>query len=164
MARFTPVTTLTSGSLRSRLRTAIRQEPLARSTNTTAGCPATAAITRSSSATRSQPLFETGMRAPVRPLICSAACTSAAASGPWHTTTPRSSSLIVLLEVLLDPTLFLHALDEASIECRGHIHSGIAQEVHHRDHLRNHRDILAGVERDHDPWHRHLQNGGLLPS
>ena len=42
IARFTPVTTLTEGSPRSRFNTAKEQDPLARSTNTTAGLPSTA--------------------------------------------------------------------------------------------------------------------------
>src|SRR6185503_7558445 len=163
IARFTPVTTLTEGSPRSRFNTAKEQEPLARSTNTTAGMPRRAASTRSSSVSRSHPVFDTGTSAPEIPLICSAACTSAPAREAWQTTPPSSSSLIVLLEVLPDSTLLLHSLDQAGIESRGDIHSRVAQQVHHGHDLGDDRDVLSGIERDHNPGNRHIQNGGLLP-
>src|SRR3954462_3880745 len=123
MARLTPVTTLTDCSDRKRLRTAKRQEPLAISTNTTAGGLYTAANTRCSSVSRSQPVFDTGVRAASTPLICSAAFTSASAIAPWQTTTPRNSSLILFLEILLDSALLLHPLDETRVECSGHVYS-----------------------------------------
>src|SRR3954462_3754026 len=141
IARFTPVTTLTEGSPRSRFSTANEQEPLARSTNTTAGRPRRAASTRSSSVSRSQPVFDTGTSAPGIPLICSAACTSAPAREPWQTTTPSSSSLIVLLEVLPDSALLLHSLDQAGVEGRGDVHPGIAQQLHHGHDLGDDCDV-----------------------
>ena len=56
--------------------------PLARSTKTIAGPVFTAAATRSSSVPRSQPVLETAVSASPTPLICTAASTSAPASGP----------------------------------------------------------------------------------
>src|SRR5205823_1061573 len=115
--------------------TANRQEPLARSTNTTAGRPSTAARTRSSRVSRSQPVLLTGTSAPGTPLICSAACTKASAREPWHTTTPCNSSLIVLLQILPQAPLFFHSLNQTGIERRGDVDSRVPQEMHHRHHL-----------------------------
>src|SRR5215204_2587259 len=163
IARFTPVMTLTEGSPRSRFNTAKEQDPLAKSTNTTAALPRRAVSTRSSSVSRSQPVFETGTSAPGIPLICSAACTSAAAREPWQTTTPSSSSLIILLEVLSHSTLLLHALDQAGVEGRGDIHPRVAQQVHHGHDLGHDGDVLAWIEGHHDPGYRHIENGCLFP-
>src|SRR4029077_12575180 len=82
IARFTPVTTFTLERSRSRASTAIRHDPAAMSTNTTESRSPTASRIRASSAPRSQPLFETGLRTPRTPVICSAASTSALAMDP----------------------------------------------------------------------------------
>src|SRR5262249_30735349 len=145
IARLTPVTTLAEAFARSRLSTAKRHDPLERSTKTTAGPDPTAAATRSSRLPRSQPVFDTASSAPVTPLICSAASTRAPASRPWQTTTPRSRSLIVFLQVLPHPTLLLHLLDQPSIERGGDVHARVAEQMHHRDHFGNHGDVLAGI-------------------
>src|SRR5512137_1291615 len=162
MARFTPVTTFTLGRSRSRASAAIRQDPAAMSTNTTVARSPTAARIRSSRAPRSHPVFETGLSTPRTPLICSAASTNAPASDPWQTTTPWSS-FIVVLQVLPHPAPLLHAPDQPLVERGGDVDAGIAEEMHHRDDLGDHRDVLARVEGHHDLRHRDVQNHGLLP-
>src|SRR5687767_1878665 len=146
----------------------MRHEPAAMSTKTTAGPGPTAVTMRSSRAPRSQPVFDTGVRKPRAPVICSAASMSAAAIDPWATTIPRSGSraalLIVVLQVLAESALLLHPPDEPLVECRGHVHTGVAKQVHHRDHLGDHRDVLSGIERHDDLWHHDPEDVGLVMS
>src|SRR5215207_4174117 len=76
---------------------------------------------------------------------------------------PSSSSPIILLQVLPHSTLLFHPLDQPGMERSRDIYPAIAQEVHRGDHLGDHSDILAGIERDDYPGHCDIQNRRFLP-
>src|SRR6267378_2382999 len=125
----------------------VRQEPPGRSTNSTAGCDPAAWRSRSPSASLSQPSLLTGTSAPSIPVMVATAETSAWATPEWDTITPRSGSLIVFLEVLLRRPFFAHAADQPVVEGVRRIDAAIAQQVVHREHFADHRQVLAGVQR-----------------
>src|SRR5215510_15981018 len=85
----------------------------------------------------------------------------AAASPPWETTTPLNSSLIIFSEILANALLVLHPADEPFVAGCGHIHTGVPEQEHHRDHFRDDSDVLPRVERDDHLGNRHLENRGL---
>src|SRR3989454_5037046 len=154
MARFTPVTTATSVLPRASRIEVVRQEPPGRSTNSTAGRPSIASASRVVSAPESQPSLLTGTSASPMPVMAATAARSAWATAACDTITPRSGSLIVLLEVLLQLALLGHAADEALVEGLGRIHSAVPQQVVHRHDLADHREVLARVERHGDERQR----------
>src|SRR5687767_14324855 len=101
------------------------------------------------------------------PVICSAASTIADAIAPCATTTPCSSgggvaSLIIVLQVLAEAALLLHAADQALVERGGDIHTGVAEQVHHRDHFGDDGDVLAGIEGHDHARELHAENVGFL--
>src|SRR5258705_214958 len=140
----------------------VRQEPPGRSTNNTAGRSPTACRSRSPSASLSHPSLLTGTRAPSIPVMSVTAETSAWATPEWETITPRSGSLIVLLEVLLQLTLFTHAADQPVVERVRRIDAAVAQQVIHRDHFADHRQVLARVQRNRDEGHLDVEDIGFL--
>src|SRR3989441_5879163 len=73
IARFTPVTTATSGLPRASRTQLVRHEPPGRSTNRTAGLLSIAWVRRSARAPRSQPSFDTGTSASRTPVIAATA-------------------------------------------------------------------------------------------
>src|SRR5256885_1513254 len=127
----------------------VKQDPPGRSTNSTAGWPAIAAVSRAVSAPESQPSLLTETRASSTPVIAATADFSACATAACDTITPRSGSLIVLLEVLLQLAPFRHTLEEALVEVLRRIHAAVAQQVVHRHHLTDYGEILSRVERDY---------------
>src|SRR5216110_1007385 len=147
IARFTPVTSAMSDlPLASRMEL-VKQDPPGRSTNSTAGWPPIAAVSRAVSAPESQPSLLTETRASSTPVIAATADFSACATAAWDTITPRSGSLIVLLEVLLELAPLRHPLEEALVEVLRRIHAAVAQQVVHRHHLTDYGEILSRVER-----------------
>src|SRR5438552_2826014 len=82
---------------------------------------------------------------------------------PHPTITPRSGSLIVLLEVLLELAPLRHPLEEAFVEVLRRIHAAVAQQVVHRHHLTDYREILARVERHGDERQRDVEQLRRLP-
>src|SRR5579884_365198 len=108
MARFTPVTTATSAwPLATRI-AVVRHDPPGRSTNSTAGRPPIARASRSVSAPVSQPSFDTA--------------SSASATPACDTTTPRTGSLIVLFEVLLQRPALGQPLEQPLVERARRVH------------------------------------------
>src|SRR6185503_19243253 len=107
----------------------VRQDPPGRSTNSTAGCSATAWRKRSPSASLSHPSLLTGTSAPATPVMVETADARACASPECDTMTPRSGSLIVFLEVFLRLPLVAHALDQPVVEGVRRIHAAVAQQV-----------------------------------
>src|SRR2546430_12122499 len=97
IARFTPVTSATSELPLASLMELVKQDPPGRSTNSTAGWPAIAAVSRAVSAPESQPSLLTETRASSTPGIAATADFSACATAACDTITPRTGSLLVLL-------------------------------------------------------------------
>src|SRR2546422_9059135 len=90
IARLTPVTTARFVLLLASRMELVRQEPPGRSTNSTAGCWAIAAVPRAVKAPESQPSLLTGTRASSTPVIAATAAFSACATAACETITPRS--------------------------------------------------------------------------
>src|SRR5207302_9832170 len=90
IARFTPVTSATSELPLASLMELVKQDPPGRSTNSTAGWPAIAAVSRAVSAPESQPSLLTETRASSTPVIAATADFSACATAACDTITPRS--------------------------------------------------------------------------
>src|SRR6266699_4030763 len=140
----------------------VRHEPPGRSTNNTAGRSPTAWRSRSPSASLSHPSLLIGTSAPSMPVMSVTAETSAWATPEWDTITPRSGSLIIFLEVFLQIPLLAHAPDQPVVERMRRIDTAVAQQVVHRDHFADHRQVLPGVQ-----GHRHerqldVEQVGLL--
>src|SRR5438093_5421330 len=162
IARFTPVTTATLVLPRASRTELVRHEPPGRSTNRTAGLLSIACVRRSASAPVSQPSLDTGTSASRTPVIAATAASRACATAAWETITPRSGSLIVFLEILLELTALGKPLEQPVVECPRRIHATVAQQVIHRDDLTHHREVLPRVERHGDERQRDLQHlGGL---
>src|SRR5260370_39441656 len=89
------------------------------------------------------------------------AATSACARAAWETITPRSS-LIVLLEVLLDVGARADPLEELLVERRRRVHARVAQQLVQRDDFAADGDVLPRVEGDGDQRHWNLQQRRLL--
>src|SRR6185503_4965917 len=140
----------------------VRHDPPGRSTNNTAGRSPTARRSRSPSASLSHPSLLIGTSAPSIPVMTVTAETSAWAIAAWDTITPRSGSLIVLLEVLLHRAFFAHAADQPFVEVLRRIDAAVAQQVVHRDHLTDHGQVLAGVQRDRDERQLGVEQLGFL--
>src|SRR5260370_36844595 len=84
------------------------------------------------------------------------AATSACARAAWETITPRSS-LIVLLEVLLDVGARAHPLEEPLVERPRRVHARVAQQVVHRDDFADDGEVLPRAEVAVDQRHWNLQ-------
>src|SRR4029077_1406605 len=162
IARFTPVTTATSDLPRASRTALVRHEPPGRSTNSTAGLVPIACVRRSASAPVSQPSFDTGMSASFTPVIAATAASSACATAACDTITPRRGSLIVLLEIFLQLAALRHPLEQTVVERAGRIHAAVAEQVVHRDDLADHREVLAGVQRDRDHREGHVEHARRL--
>src|SRR6266566_2646873 len=161
-ARFTPVTTATSVLPRASRTELVRHEPPGRSTNRTAGLLSIAWLRRSARAPVSQPSFDTGTSASRTPVIAATAASRACATAAWETITPRSGSLIVFLEILLELAALGEPLEQPVVERPRRIHAAVAQQVIHRDDLTHHREVLPRVERHGDERQRDLEHlGGL---
>src|SRR5438094_8038748 len=128
----------------------------------TAGESLTASASMRNSASRSQPSLLTGTKASLTPVMFSTAAISALATAAWETITPRSGLLIVPLQVLLKLPRLSHALEQALVEPLGRVHAAVAQQVMHRHHLADYREVLPGVERHRDDRHGHLEDVGPL--
>src|SRR5690242_614464 len=135
IARFTPVTTARSARPRASRTELVRQEPPGRSTNSTAGLPSIACVSRSASAPVSQPSFVTGTRASRTPVMAVTAASSACARAAWETMTPRSGSLIVFLEIFLQLAALGKPLEQAVIERASRVDAAVAQQMIHGDDL-----------------------------
>src|SRR2546422_713603 len=135
----------------------VRHEPPGRSTNSTAGRPPIARMRRSVSAPESQPSFDTGTSASLTPVIAATAASSAWATAACVTITPRSGSLIVFLEVLLQLASLRHALQQALVELPRRVDAAVALQMVHRHHLADHGEILARVERHGDERQAHAE-------
>src|SRR4029077_10341848 len=142
IARFTPVTTATSARPRARRTELVRQDPPGRSTKRTAGRPSMARVRRSVSAPLSHPSFETGTSASLTPVIAATALSSACATAACDTITPRSGSLIVFLEVLLQLAPVGETLDQPVVERTRRIYATVAQEMIHRHDLTDYGEVL----------------------
>src|SRR5260370_10130479 len=90
------------------------------------------------------------------------AATSGRARAAWETISPRSS-LIVLLEVLLDVGARAHPLEEPLVERPRRVHACVAQQVIHRHDFADDGEVLPRVEGDGDQWNWNLQPRRLLP-
>src|SRR5436190_23184451 len=163
IARFTPVTTATSDLPRASRTELVRHDPPGRSTNSTTGWLPIAAVSRAVSAPESQPSLLTETRASSTPVIAATADFSACATAACDTITPRSGSLIVFLEVLLQLAPLRHPLEEALVEVLRRIHAAVAQQVVHRHHLTDDGEILARVERHGHERQRDVEELGRLP-
>src|SRR5262245_28993742 len=158
MARFTPVTTASSGRPWAYVAALVRHEPPGRSMNSTAGLSATAAERLRNSASRSQPALLTGTSASAIPAIDCTAATSAAATSAWETMTPRNGLLIVLFEIRLQLPPLRHVADQALVQALRRINAAVAQQVRHGDDFADHREILARIQRDGDAGNGDLEN------
>src|SRR2546422_6098081 len=150
IARSTPFTPATSVPPFASRTDVVRHEPPGRSTNSTAGRPPIARMRRSVSAPESQPSFDTGTSASLTPVCSSDLASSAWATAACVTITPRSGSLIVFLEVLLQLASLRHALQQALVELPRRVDAAVALQMVHRHHLADHGEILARVERHGD--------------
>src|SRR3990172_1348072 len=140
-----------------------RQLPPGRSTNTTAGRAPIASASRWPRTARLHPSLLTGSSAPRSPVISATASTSASASRACDTTIPCNALLIVLGQVFAQLALFRHPLEQSGVERLGGVHPAVAQQMVHRDHFGNDRDVLPRVERHRDERELHAQNTGGLP-
>src|SRR5256886_15942632 len=137
----------TSVLLRASRTELVRHEPPGRSTNRMAGLLSIACVRRSARAPVSQPSFDTGTSASRTPVITVTAASRAWATAACETITPRSGSLIVFLEILLELAALCETLEQPIVERPRRIHAAVAQEVVHRDDLTDHGQVLARVER-----------------
>src|SRR6185503_16587618 len=103
---------------------------------------------------------------PPRPVICCTADTRPAANSPCPATMARGPStaaasltvlllllpllalLIVTFEISGDIALPAHLTNQTLVEPFGGIDAAVFEEMVHRDHLGDNRDVLAGIERD----------------
>src|SRR5687768_10883791 len=111
------------------------------------------------------PAFVIPTNMPPCPAICAAAEMSPSANAPWPATmavgaagspgssgapSPPAELLIVLLQVLAHVRRLAHAPHQPLVERVRGVHPAVAQQVVHRDHLGDHRDVLSRVERHAD--------------
>src|SRR3972149_10808424 len=154
MARLTPATTAMSPGT---------PPPPAEPPTPRAGRPPTPPPSRWPRPARLHPSLLTGSSAPRSPVISATASTSASASRACDTTIPCNALLIVLGQVLAQLALFRHPLEQSGVERLGGVHPAVAQQMVHRDHFGNDRDVLPRVERHRDERELHAQNTGGLP-
>src|SRR5690348_1574036 len=70
----------------------------------------------------------------------------------------RCASFVIFLEIPPDFGRTPHRLHQALVEAFGRIYSTVLQQVVHRDHLGDDRNILSGIQRHHDLRHGDVQN------
>src|SRR5687768_16936872 len=130
-------------------RAAKAQLPLPMSVNTIAGPSAgSASFTRACRLSGPHPsLVSARSASPSTPEIASTDATSPSASDAWASTTPRTGSLIVFLQVLRRPR---HAGLQPPVEERGGVVPGELEQVVHRHHLADHGDVLPRHQRHDD--------------
>src|SRR5690349_6289704 len=87
-----------------------------------------------------------------RPVTASTAEMRPAAKSPWPATSARFAvgSLMVVTEIAADLGLVTHLLDQRFVEALGGIDAAPLEKMVHGDHLGDHGDVLAGIERDRD--------------
>src|SRR5262245_18860585 len=90
--------------------------------------------------------LESGMNASLVPMICDTAERSPTAKSPWPARIARAPSLIVFREVLSHIRGLSHATHEPFVERLGRVHTAVAQEVIHCDHLRDDGDVLSRIQ------------------
>src|SRR5688500_7930075 len=166
-ARFTPVTSTISSRPRIARRAASVQLPPGRSVKI-ARMPPRSMRSRSSASMSSPPspvLLRGSSRLP-RPVIRSTADRRPAESSPWPATSARAASgvplLIVLHQVLAHVGLATHLRDQSIVEPFRRIDAAVAQQQVERDHLGEHGDVLARVERHADLRDLDLEDRGAL--
>src|SRR5687767_7601531 len=146
MGRFTPHTTAVSARSSVSRRAAKAQLPLGMSVKTIPGPSPRASRTLFCSASGPQPSLLTARRASASaPAIWRTDCTSPSASEAWLTTSPRTGSLIILLQVLRHAG---HPVLEPLVEQAGAVDARILQQVVHGHHLADHRDVLTRHQRN----------------
>src|SRR5580698_7100931 len=92
-----------------------------------------------------------GAKTPPRPVICSTAEIIPVAKSPCPATMARTPGLlIVFLQVATDGRGIAHARDQALVERLGGVDTRVPQQMVHRDHLRDHRNVFARIERHRD--------------
>src|SRR3954471_20350743 len=74
----------------------------------------------------------------------------------------KGELLIVLLQVAAHVGRRAHLLLEALVESRRRIHAAVLEQVIQRDHLGDHRDILARIERNADLRQLDVEDCGRL--
>src|SRR5450759_4975595 len=98
-----------------------------------------------------------------RPVICSTAEIIPIANSAWPATSARfTDSLMVLAQVALYVRLVSHLLDERRVESLGGGDAADLEQMMHRDHFRDHGDVLARIEQDRDARNWHAENVGRL--
>src|SRR6478609_4290115 len=165
MGRFAPDTSSTPGISRRSLRAAMVQLPACRSVKMIVAPLAFSRWPRRSwMSSPHSPFTSMGSRRSPRPVTASTAEISPAAKSPWPATSARFGvdSLMVLTQVPVDLGLVAHLLDQRLVEPLGGIDTAPLQEMMHRDHLRNDRDVLPRIERNRDARDRHAEDVGRL--
>src|SRR5439155_948026 len=105
-----------------------------------------------------QPSFDTGTSASWTPVIAATAASKAWATAACDTITPRSGSLIVFLEILLELAALGETLEQPVVEQARRIHAAVPQQVVHRNDLTDHGQVLPRVERYGDDRQSHLEH------
>src|SRR6188768_4390324 len=87
-----------------------------------------------------------------------------AAKSPWPATSARmpDESLMVFAEIAADLGLVAYLLNQRLVEPPRWIDAAPLQEMVHGDHLGDHGDVLAGIERDGDARRGHAEDVGRL--
>src|SRR3954471_4800687 len=106
------------------------------------------------------PFTSMGSRRSPRPVTASTAEIRPAAKSPWPGTSARlaTGSLMVLTQVGIDLGFVAHLLDQRLIKALGGIDAAPLQKVVHRDHFRDHGDVLSRIERDRDARNRNAED------
>src|SRR5512144_1007559 len=112
-----------------------------------------------------RPFTWIGSSSSPRPVTASTAEIRPAAKSPWPATSARTPdrSLMVFAEIATDLGLVAHLLDERRVEALGGIDAAPLEKMVHGDHLGDHGDVLAGIERNGDAGRGHAQDVGRLP-
>src|SRR5205809_3485423 len=138
----------------------MRHDPPGRSTNSTAGFPPIAAVSRSVRARPSHPSLLTGTRASSTPAMAATAVTRDCATAACDTTIPRSGSLIVFLEILFHLGPLAHGADQPLVARRGRVHAAVADQVVHRDDPAARGEALPRVAGLRDVGQVHVEQDG----
>src|SRR5215218_2415728 len=107
-----------------------------------------------------RPFTWIGSRNSPRPVTASTAEIRPAAKSPCPATSARipDASLMVFAEIAADLGLVAHLLDERLVEPFRWIDAAPLQEMVHGDHLGDHSDVLAWIERNGDARRGHAEN------
>src|SRR5690606_2178498 len=169
MARLKPAMTCRSLRSRSNRCATMPQLPLFRSVNRMAGPSSRYERTLSASVSGPRPVLLIARSPPSVPVMRRTASSIPSASEPCAMTMPCTAltSFIVLLQILaharhrlIGPPCIapLHAFDQPFVELLRRVVPRVAQQQVHRDDFRDHRDVLAGVERDRHGGKRHAED------